>query len=86
MVVKIIKTQPFENQRPGTSGLRKKVAVFQAQEHLLDFRPRIGRDFQCPRRWDQHETRSALVAVHGRSTDDILRCHACGADYLIPVR
>ncbi len=57
-----------------------------AQEHLLDFRPRIGRDFQCPRCRVQHETRSALVAVPGTSTDDILRCDACGADYLIPVR
>jgi len=57
-----------------------------AQKHLLDFRPRVGRDFQCPRCWLQNETRSALVAAPGTNTDNILRCHACGADYLIPLQ
>jgi hypothetical protein len=57
-----------------------------AQKHLLDFRPRISEDFQCPRCWLQNETRSALVRVPGTNTDDILRCHACGSEYLIPLR
>lgn len=57
-----------------------------AQKRLQDFRPRIGRDFQCPRCWVQNETRSALTAVPSSTGDDILRCHTCGADYLIPFR
>jgi hypothetical protein len=27
-----------------------------------------------------------LVRVPGTNTDDILRCHACGSEYLIPLR
>ncbi|MCP4708744.1 MAG: alpha-D-glucose phosphate-specific phosphoglucomutase, partial [Planctomycetes bacterium] len=37
MDVKVISTTPFEGQKPGTSGLRKKVDVFQQPHYLANF-------------------------------------------------
>ena len=37
MKIKVVDTQPIEGQKPGTSGLRKKVPVFQGEHYLENF-------------------------------------------------
>ena len=49
------------------------------EHRLMHFEPQIGRDFQCPRCWIEHEKRSVLSGIGGgRDREDFWRCRTCG--------
>jgi hypothetical protein len=54
-----------------------KVAV----KRLLDFKPQVDADFQCPRCWLYDETRSKLLT--DTTSDNTLRCSVCGHNYIL---
>lgn len=55
-------------------------------KRLLNFRPCIGTDFQCPRCWIVNEVRSPLRPIPSDTSDDIMRCRVCEGDFTISGR
>jgi len=63
---------------------RKLEAAARASNRLAEFSPKTGTKYQCPRCWVRNERTSPLSPVPSSTDDDIMRCHTCGADFLIP--
>jgi phosphoglucomutase len=59
-MIKTIATTPFADQRPGTSGLRKKVTVFQQPHYVENFVQSI---FDC---LDAHDGATLVIGGDGR--------------------
>jgi hypothetical protein len=72
----------FERRKIETEAKLKTAKL--ARTRLLDFRPRQGEGYQCPRCWVETETRSTLRQVPSVTTDEILRCDPCRTEYVIP--
>jgi hypothetical protein len=72
----------FERRKIETEAKLKPARL--ARTRLLDFRPRRRDEYQCPFCWLQNETQSTLNSVPSVTSDEILRCDACGSEYVIP--
>jgi hypothetical protein len=52
-----------------------------AHKRLLNFKPKIGRDYQCSRCWIDREASGIMIAMPGSKGPkgrDFLRCSDCG--------
>ncbi len=68
------------------SSPQRDVTADTIQGRALSYRPKVQRDYQCPKCWIKDGVRSALRSVPGTDEYDLLRCNydACGAEYVIP--
>lgn len=65
--VQVVKTNPFEGQKPGTSGLRKKTKVFQQENYLENF---IQAIFNVISMESEVRDRALIVGGDGRYFND----------------
>jgi hypothetical protein len=57
-----------------------------APERLRTFQPSVGPNFQCPRCWIQNGRHSVLRGVPSSTSDDLMQCRECPAEFVIPSR
>lgn len=57
-----------------------------ARIRSMNYRPNFdGARFMCPRCWVRQSARNPLRPVSGTDDYDMLRCGACGSDFIIPL-
>ena len=57
----------------------------EARMRLMGYKPKLDLNrYQCPRCWVRNAMKNALTPVPGTDDYDVLRCHGCGADFVIP--
>ncbi len=78
MAVETVPTRPIAGQRPGTSGLRKKTAVFREPGYLENYVQAVIDGVGCMRRRGPHDRGRRRRAVLQRHGDRHHPAHARG--------
>jgi phosphoglucomutase len=65
MSIRTVSTLPFSDQKPGTSGLRKKVPVFQQPHYLENFVQSIFDSIAAPKACPEQGRRGATLVLGG---------------------
>lgn len=66
-------------------GDNKPDLTAEARMRMMAYRSQLDRHrFQCPKCWVRNGMKSPLASVSGTNDYDVLRCHGCGSDFVIP--
>lgn len=59
--------------------------IAESRMRSMTYKPHLTlTQYQCPRCWVKTSTRNGLTPIDGTDEYDMLRCHGCGADFIIP--
>ena len=65
--IKIVETKPYTDQKMGTSGLRKKVKIYQQQNYIENFVQSVFNSYKP----EDYKGKSLIIGGDGRFYNDV---------------